>query len=171
MVHGRALAPVHFPVDSVLGYGVYSLSMQELQTAERFSIGQVARAADVGVETVRFYEREGLIPEPPRLASGYRQYPAEAVDRIRFIRRAKQLGFSLKEIGELLELRADRARSAREVKALAQEKIADVERKILELERMKRALERLEASCSGHGHTSDCPILEALEDHGGEERN
>jgi len=72
---------------------------------ESMTIGKLAKRAGVGVETIRFYERKGLLPEPPRRYSGYREYPESAIDRVRFIRRAKELGFTLKEIGELLELR------------------------------------------------------------------
>ena len=127
------------------------------------TIGQVAKGASVGVETVRFYERQGLIAEPPRRASGYRQYPPDVVDRIGFIRRAKALGFSLKEIAELLALRVDPDSTAAAIKTRTAAKIADVTAKISELEQMREALERLHDSCSGTGPVSACPILEALE--------
>jgi MerR family mercuric resistance operon transcriptional regulator len=127
------------------------------------TIGQVARQAGVGVETVRFYERQGLLHEPPRRESGYRQYPEDVVARLRFIKRAKELGFSLKEIKELLALRVDPETTCREVKAQAEAKIADIEGKIQTLQRMKKALKKLTAACSGRGPTSECPILEALE--------
>src|SRR6266852_4384126 len=100
---------------------------------DNLSIGQVARRAGVGVETVRFYEREGLLKEPPRRASGYRQYPEEVVKRIQFIKRAQELGFSLKEIIELLTLRVDPATSSGEVKQRAEAKLADIQRKVEEL--------------------------------------
>jgi len=109
------------------------------------TIGQVAKHSGIGLETVRFYERKGLIEEPPRTDSGYRQYPKDVVGRIRFIKRAKELGFSLKEISELLSLRVD-----------PDTKCADV-RKQTELK-----LE-LVASCVGTGPAGDCPILEALD--------
>ncbi|MDK1031917.1 MAG: heavy metal-responsive transcriptional regulator, partial [Planctomycetia bacterium] len=115
------------------------------------TIGKVAHHAGVGVETIRFYEREGLIEEPPRRQSGYRQYPEEAVSRIRFIRRAKELGFSLKEIKELLSLRASpRARCA-DVRKRAEAKINDIEQKVRTLQRMKKALVKLTVACSGRG--------------------
>src|SRR5262245_2271788 len=126
------------------------------------TIGQVARQAGVGVETVRFYEREGLLQEPSRRESGYRQYPEGIVARLRFIRRAKELGFSLKDIKELLALRVDPTTTCREVKAQAEAKITDIEGKIASLLRMKKALVRLTATCRGQGPTSECPILEAL---------
>jgi MerR family transcriptional regulator, copper efflux regulator len=127
------------------------------------SIGQTARRAGVGVETVRFYERQGLLQEPPRRDSGYRQYPEDVVARLRFIRRAKELGFSLKEIKELLALRVDPTTTYAEVRSRAVAKIADIEEKIQALQRMRRALVKLAKECSGHGPTTECPILEALE--------
>jgi MerR family copper efflux transcriptional regulator len=129
---------------------------------ESITIGQLAKAAGVGVETVRFYEREGLVAEPPRKRSGYRQYPVEAIARVRFIRRAKDLGFTLKEITELLELRIDPQKSCADVRALAKAKIADVETRIQDLTRLKNALETLSRACRGQGPTSECPILDAI---------
>lgn len=127
------------------------------------SIGQLAGAAGVGVETVRFYERKGLLPEPPRRRSGYRRYPPDAVARVRFIRRAKDLGFTLREVAELLALRVDPDKTCADVRALARDKIANVEAKLRELERIKTALERLSRQCRGRGPTSECPILDAIE--------
>lgn len=127
------------------------------------TIGQVARQAGVGVETVRFYERQGLIEEPTRSASGYRQFDEEVVDRLRFIREAKELGFTLGEIKELLSLKLDHSSSCGEVKGRAEAKIADIEEKIRTLQRMKRALVKLTKACSGDGPTSECPILESLD--------
>lgn len=135
-----------------------------LGSMQALTIGAVARGAQVGVETVRFYEREGLIDEPPRRRSGYRQYPADTVRRVLFIRRAKDLGFTLKEIGELLSLRVEPRTTCADVRELATAKIGDIERKIAELERMKAALARLARSCRGKGPTSECPILDALDD-------
>lgn len=130
---------------------------------QALTIGEVAKAARVGVETIRFYEREGLIAEPPRRRSGYRQYPPDTVRRVRFIRRAKELGFTLKEIGELLSLRVEPGTTCADVRALARAKIADIEGKIAELDTMKKALEHLARSCRGTGPTSECPILDALD--------
>jgi MerR family mercuric resistance operon transcriptional regulator len=127
------------------------------------TIGQVARQAGVGVETVRFYERQGLLEEPSRRASGYRQYPTDVVARLRFIKRAKEVGFSLKEIKELLALRVDPATTCAEIKRQAEAKIADIEKRIASLTRMKKALGKLAAVCQGHGPTSECPILDALD--------
>jgi MerR family mercuric resistance operon transcriptional regulator len=104
------------------------------------TIGQLARKGRVNVETIRYYERRGLIPEPPRRESGYRQYSQDAVARIHFIKRAKELGFSLKEISELLFLRVDPYTTCGDVKKRAEVKIADIEEKIRDLQRMKEAL-------------------------------
>jgi MerR family copper efflux transcriptional regulator len=126
-------------------------------------IGQVAERAQVGVETVRFYERHGLVDEPPRTESGYRQYSEEAVSRLRFIRRAKSLGFSLHEIRELISLRLDTATDVGEVRWRAQAKIGEIEEKVVDLRRMRQALERLVESCDGSGALDGCPIIGALE--------
>jgi Cu(I)-responsive transcriptional regulator len=127
------------------------------------TIGRVARQAGLAIDTVRYYEREGLLEKAPRTRAGYRQYSASAVARLRFIRQAKELGFSLREIRELLALRVDARKTCRDVKRRALQKISDVERRIAQLERMRRALAALAAQCTGDGPTSTCPILEALE--------
>jgi MerR family mercuric resistance operon transcriptional regulator len=124
-------------------------------TMNRLTIGQVARQAEIGVETVRFYERQGLVEEPPRRESGYREYAPEVVKRLLFIRRAKELGFTLNEIKELLSFD-----SCPDVKTLAQAKIADIAAKIKTLKRMQRVLSRLVSECTSD---TECPILEALE--------
>jgi MerR family mercuric resistance operon transcriptional regulator len=126
-------------------------------------IGQIARAAGASIETIRYYEREGLIEHPARSPAGYRQYRPEVVERLRFIRQAKELGFSLNEVRELLSLRMRPDTTCADIRKRAQEKIASVDRKIGELQRIGRALERLAAACRGTGPTSECPILEALE--------
>lgn len=135
---------------------------------ESLTIGKVARLAEVGVETVRFYEREGLIDEPPRRESGYRQYPEKTVHRLRFIRRAKELGFTLKEIKELLSLRVDVSSAATcdAVRKLAEEKVTDVRDKIRTLQRMETVLAQLICDCSNRAVTGDCPILAAIEQGG-----
>ena len=128
------------------------------------TIGKVARFAGVGVETIRFYEREGLIERPARPVSGFRHYPEGAISRIRFVRKAKELGFTLKEIRGLLELRIDPEQSCGDVRAQAETKIADIESKIRTLRRMKKALVKLTAACDGQAQVGECPILVALED-------
>ena len=132
------------------------------------TIGQVAKQAGVGVETVRFYEREGLIEEPPRRPSGYRQYDSDVVRRVRFIRHARELGFTLREIKELLELRIEPDCHCDKVLALAKAKIDDIEQRIRKLQKMKRALSALVRNCE-QGRPSDaCPILKALDRYDGE---
>jgi len=127
-------------------------------------IGELAKAAGVGVETIRYYERRGLLAPPPRRASGYRQYPPMTVRRVRFIRRAQTLGFTLKEIEELLALRVDDERSCADVRALARAKLEDIERRVAELQQMGRALAQVAHRCRGRGPTSECPILEVLDE-------
>ncbi len=126
-------------------------------------IGQLAERAQVKVETVRFYERCGLIAEPERTLAGYRQYSLDAVRRIQFIKRAQHIGFSLSEITELLDLRASSPVACGAVERKARAKIALVEVKIRELESIKGALETLAADCAIRAPSSECPILEALE--------
>jgi MerR family mercuric resistance operon transcriptional regulator len=129
---------------------------------ESLTIGQLARRAGVGVETIRFYEREGLISEPPRRPSGYRDYPLESVARIVFIRKAKALGFTLKEINELLDLRVRPRRNCAQVRRSADTKIADIDAKIASLRRMRRALKDLSKACEERTPTTECPILASL---------
>jgi len=131
--------------------------------AAGLTIGKVARSAGLAIDTVRFYEREGLLQKPARTSSGYRQYSADAVARLRFIRQAKELGFSLSEIRELLALKVAPGKSCADVRTHAEHKIADVDRRIASLKRVRRALSKLASACSGKGPVSQCPILEALE--------
>jgi MerR family copper efflux transcriptional regulator len=132
---------------------------------ESLGIGALAKRGGVGIDTVRYYERSGLLSPKTRLASGYRRYSHAEVARLRFIRRAQALGFTLKEIRELLAL--SHHRDVARVKRVAQQKVLDVEQRIASLERMRRGLERLIEACPGHGRAEDCPILNALggEDH------
>ena len=127
------------------------------------TIGKVAKQAEVGVETIRFYERSGLLEEPPRNRSGYRQYQPEAIVKLRFIKKAKQLGFSLKEIEELITLRQKPGATCGDVRGQAEEKIRDIDEKIRDLSKMKEALLELTCQCSGTGPVTECPILTALE--------
>ncbi len=126
-------------------------------------IGEAARRARVGVDALRFYEREGLIPQPEREpASGYRLYTPEAVQTVRFIREAQGLGFTLKEIAELLRLRNDTDASCSDVRAAANTKLEDVARRIQQLRAVQSALRKLVDTCRSDGTTRACPILEAL---------
>lgn len=130
---------------------------------QRMRIGEIAREAGVNVQTVRYYERRGLLPEPERRESGYREYTPECLERLRFIRRSQELGFTLAEIEELLALRTDPQTTAAQVKARAEAKVADIETKILDLRQIQRALEHLAGECrGGAGPTGDCPLLAAM---------
>lgn len=126
-------------------------------------IGDVAEQGGVNLQTIRYYEREGLLPEPPRLASGYRMFPETAVRRVRFIKRAQELGFSLAEIRDLLSLRENAGAGALDMRNRAKAKVASIEEKIRTLRAMKDALNRLAETCPGCGPLSDCPILDALD--------
>jgi len=128
-------------------------------------IGELADAADVGVETVRFYEREGLLPEPPRTDAGYRLYDGDALRRVRFIRKAKDLGFTLSETKDLLELRVTDRSVCDDVADRARRKVAAVDDRILELTRIRQSLHDLVEACAAGTETSECPILDTLEDH------
>jgi len=127
-----------------------------------YSIGQLAKAADTGIETIRYYERRGLMPEPPRAASGYRRYPGDAAQRLHFIRRAKRLGFTLDEISALLQLQAGGQRA--DIKAIAQAKLDEIETRLDDLQRMRATLQDMTQRCSGHGPVDGCPIIETLND-------
>ncbi len=125
-------------------------------------IGELAIRAEVGIDTVRYYERQGLLPEPSRQASGYRRYDQSDVARLRFVRRAKALGFTLVEIRELLTLSTRPEDDMGSLKAAATAKLSDVESKLTELTRIRDGLRTLVASCPGHGALKQCPILNAL---------
>ncbi|QDT55818.1 Mercuric resistance operon regulatory protein [Caulifigura coniformis] len=130
---------------------------------QTLTIGRVAKAAGLGVETIRFYEREGLLPAPSRRRSGYRSYDPGVVVRLQFIRRAKDLGFTLGEIKSLLDLRQDPSATAADVKRQARLKIDDVERRIRSLQEIRDALLHLVTQCRGQGPLSECPIVDAME--------
>ena len=129
------------------------------------TIGKVAKRSGIGIETVRFYEREGLIDKPTRSASGYRQFDEEVIKRLNFISRAKELGFTLKEIRELLSLKVDPNMCCEDVKNRADTKIADIESKITTLRKMKKALVQLSKDCGEREPTDECPILKTLDGH------
>ena len=127
------------------------------------TISKAARNAGVGVETIRFYERKGLIDQPLKpLDAGFRVYPEETIQRIRFIRQAQAIGFSLHEINELLSLRADPAADCSNVREQASVKLAEVNRKITRLEDIRDALQDLIAACPGRGTLRVCSIIETL---------
>src|SRR6516164_7821985 len=127
------------------------------------TIGRLAKEAGVNLETGRYYERRGLLQRPPRSASGYRLFPLETARRLRFIRRAQELGFSLTEIRELLSLRVSANAKSADVRKRAETKIADIDAKIKSLDSMKTTLRRLTKVCAGCGPIAECPILECLD--------
>ena len=127
--------------------------------------GQLAKETGINVETLRYYEQRELMPEPPRRESGYRIYPESSVGRIRFIKSAQELGFTLEEIKELLALRVDETATKADVRTHAEEKVAQIDAKIAALTQMRTALTHMIDQCHGEGPTSDCPILEAIELH------
>ena len=125
-----------------------------------FSIGQLAKRAGVAIDTVRYYERNAMLTPAGRLESGYRRYGETELKRLRFIRRAKVLGFTLADIRELLSLSDER--NVAKVKLAAEAKLADVEQRLAELARIRSGLRSLIAGCPGHGRAEACPILNAL---------
>ncbi len=126
--------------------------------------GQLAKHAGVNIDTIRFYERKGLIPRPYRKESGYRQYHEEMVKRVLFIKKAKRLGFSLRDIAELLSLRVDSITKCGDVQKKAEDKIAEIKEMIQTLEGMKTALMLLVGQCKENKPTGQCPILKALDE-------
>jgi Hg(II)-responsive transcriptional regulator len=131
--------------------------------------GTAAEQAGVNVQTLRYYERRGLLPRPPRRVSGYREFPEDAVRIVRFIKRAQDLGFTLDEIEELLRVRQDSRRDRARIQALAERRIHQIDRKLAELRAMKKALSHL-LHCCREGATLECPIIEALEGSSGPAR-
>ena len=125
------------------------------------TIGKVAKAARVNVETVRYYERRGLIKQP-KSTSGFREYPRDVIARIQFIRRSQQLGFTLAEIAELLRLSNSTSAKRDAIKKLAQEKLASIQERIVDLQRIEQTLSELVHECSGQGPVHGCPIIEAI---------
>lgn len=130
--------------------------------SQLLTIGVLAERAGVGPETLRFYEREGLLPKPGRTAAGYRTYTLEAVARVQFIRSAKELGFTLDEIVELLALRVSHGKSCTTVRKRAAEKLVTIDAKLAELRRMRTALTSLITHCNGDEGTDDCTILDRI---------
>ncbi len=129
---------------------------------QTLTIGKLAKKANVTIDSIRFYERRGLLAEPMRTESNYRRYPLEAAVRLRFIKKAQNLGFSLDEIKGLMCLQDDPAASKADVKEKTEEKIRTIQVKIQDLTKILKTLEQLNESCDGHGPIDDCPILEAL---------
>jgi Hg(II)-responsive transcriptional regulator len=126
--------------------------------------GQVATEAGVNVETLRYYERRGLLPEPERLQSGYRAYPSDAVGTVRFIKRAQELGFSLAEVEQLLDLAAGGPDSCEAVQQLARRKLEELDGRIATLGAMRASLQRLLSTCTRPRSERECPLLQSIEE-------
>ena len=126
-------------------------------------VGEVAKQAGVNLQTIHYYERRGLLPKPPRTGTNYRAYPEDAVLRVRFIKRAQEIGFTLKEIKQLLSLRAAPRTRCADVRERAEAKVQDIDDKVRTLQAMRKALTKLIGECSGKGPVTQCPILEALD--------
>ena len=136
-----------------------------MEKTEFLKSGELSKYAGVNSETLRYYERKGLLDEPKRSSAGYRQYPPDAVKRIRFIKSAQSLGFSLKEILELLNLRVSGGKQKCEkVRKRTEVKIQEVEKKIEDLQSVRRSLSKLLVACATNNKTGDCPVLESMED-------
>ena len=126
-------------------------------------IGQIAKQSGVGIETIRYYERQGLLEEPERRPSGFRQYDQSVVARLQFIRRTKDLGFTLAEIKELLGLWFDATTRCEHVRQRAEQKIEDIDDKIRSLQRMKRSLKTVIQQCESRESFTECPLWEGLD--------
>jgi MerR family mercuric resistance operon transcriptional regulator len=131
--------------------------------ATGFSIGELSKQSDVNIETIRYYEKIGVMPAPGRSAGGYRIYGADHLKRLSFVRRSRQLGFSLDEIRGLLRLVDGHAYTCAEVQALTLNHLAEIRRKITDLKRLKRVMEEMAAQCSGE-RTPECAVIDALFD-------
>ena len=134
------------------------------------SPGKLAKAADVNIETLRYYEKRGLLPEPPRKPSGYRIYPESTIERLKFIKGAQSLGFTLDEIRELLNMRLDTDTNRAQVRQRAAAKVEDIREKIRSLTAIEQALNHMINQCHGDGSTAECPILEAIPAFGEQQR-
>jgi MerR family transcriptional regulator, copper efflux regulator len=134
-----------------------------MKEIEPLTTSKLARESGVHLETIRFYEKQKLLPKAPRTKAGYRIFTPETVQRVRFVKRAQALGFTLKEIRELLSLRVSTGTTCATMQRRAEAKAADIDEKIRHLKKMKKALEQLTETCKGRGPTTECPILEALQ--------
>ena len=135
------------------------LPLLALMALKGITIGTLARKAGVNIETIRYYQRRGLLQEPPKPVEGYRLYPLDSVQRILFIKRAQRLGFSLEEIINLLQLGTG---NCSETKALAMQKLSAIETRLEDLEKMKRTLQDLVQRCESGAGDADCPIVSSL---------
>ena len=143
----------------------------KVEIKQKMRRGEVARHTELGSETIRYYEKIGLLKEPPRSTSNYREYPSSVLARIKFIQSTKKLGFSLDEIRVLLALRDQRDHPCQEIKSKATEKIDEINRKIEELELIRNELSALVNRCAGEGPTENCAILNILSEGAGPEKD
>lgn len=127
-----------------------------------YSIGQIAKKSGISIETIRYYEKEGLLEKPHRKESGYRQYNDNVIERLSFIQQAKSLGFTLAQINELLSLEVKQGTTSKDIKNIAQSKLVDIEEKIKMLKKMQKTLKELVTQCNGKGPVEKCPILNAI---------
>jgi len=127
-----------------------------------YSIGQIAKKSGISVDTIRYYEKEGLLEKPQRKDSGYRQYNDDVIERLSFIYQAKSLGFTLTQINELLSLEVKKGTTSKDIKNISQSKLKDIEEKIKMLKKMQKILKELVTQCSGKGPVEQCPILNAI---------
>ena len=132
-----------------------------MNTNPRLTIGALSERTEVNVETIRYYERIGILPNPPRSAGGHRLYAKEHAQRLLFIRRSRQLGFSLDQVRELLGLSSGRRMTCARVKTITEQHIADIRRRVKDLKRLERVLSELTSQCRGD-EMGECPILDAL---------
>ena len=152
-------------LDPVVGYRVYDGHMSQPKNRETLTIGRAAKLAGVGIETIRFYEREGIIAKPLRGESGYREFSPDIVTELRFIRRAQELGFTLKEISELLAIRVNPKQNCSPVKTKAEAKISEIRHKIRDLKRIEKVLQEVTRACDASKPIKECPILDCFGDH------
>lgn len=150
-------------MDHTQGFSLNSDSKgKEIQMSQKLTIGRLSKTSGVTIDSIRFYERRGLLDEPQRTESNYRVYPDEAAARLRFLKKAQSLGFTLDEIKGLLSLHDNPQASRAEVKARTEQKITLIRSRIADLSRMLGVLEEMNEACDGEGLIAGCPILAAL---------
>ncbi len=152
----------YFALDSILIYRVYSIYMGN-PDRKSYTAGQLAKVANVNIQTVRFYDRQGILKPVSRTEAGYRIYDKEGVKRLNFIIQAKELGFSLNEIKEFLELRVRSVQTCDRVRKKTTEKLKDIQNKIAHLKKLKNTFKNLIGECEKRVITDQCPILEKME--------
>ena len=152
----------YFALDFILIYRVYTIHMGN-PDRKLYMAGQLAKAANVNIQTVRFYDRQGILKPASRTKAGYRIYDKEGVKRLNFIIQAKELGFSLKEIKEFLALRVQSVKACDRVRKKTTEKLKDIQNKIAHLKKLEKTFKGLIGDCENRVVTNQCPILEKME--------